>query len=378
MKVAVTGAGGFIGKNLVLALARLPGLSIRELGRESTAREWESALASADFVYHLAGVNRPERDEDFFTGNAELTERLCMSLSRQECPPAIVLASSIHATLDTGYGRSKRQAENAVREYSRHTGAPVFLFRLSGVFGKWCRPDYNSVVATFCHRIVHDLPITISDPAKVIALVYIDDVVRAFLRVLEDGEVSKSGEFHEVRPIYRVALGDLVDRLRSFRNTRSSLGLPDMADPFVRALYATYLAGLPEDGFAYALPRREDPRGVLAEAIKSPHCGQIFVSRTRPGATRGGHYHDSKVEKFLVLEGDAIVRFRHVLGGDLIEYRVAGVELRVMDIPPGYTHEIENVGQGELVVMFWANEVFDAASPDTHALALHDRRIGNS
>ena len=377
MKVVVTGAAGFIGKNLSVALGRLPGLSVHGLDKESMAQDWEAALASADFVYHLAGVNRPEREEDFFAGNAELTERLCLALSEQESPPAIVLASSIHAIQDTGYGRSKRHAENAAGEYGRRTGAPVYLFRLPGVFGKWCRPDYNSVVANFCHRIAREMPITISNAAREIDLVYIDDVVRAFLHLLEGGEATKGSEFYEVEPRYRVALGNLADMLRSFRDIRSSLRLPDMADTFARALYATYLSYLPPDGFAYALPRREDSRGVLAEAIKSPHCGQIFVSRTRSGVTRGGHYHDSKVEKFLILEGEAVVRFWHVLGGDLIEYRVVGTELRVMDIPPGYTHEIENVGQGELVVMFWANEIFDAASPDTHALPLQDRRTGS-
>ena len=239
MKVAVTGAGGFVGKNLALALARLRCLTVFALYRESTAQEWEAALGSADIVYHLAGVNRAEQEEDYIVGNVELTRSVCASSAKQRRPPAIVLASSVHASQDTGYGRSKRQAESLVRKYGRHTGAPIFLFRLPGVFGKWCRPDYNSVVATFCHRIARNLPITVSDRAKEIDLAYIDDVVRAFVRLLEGAEATKGEEFHEVEPTYRVTLGDLADWIQSFRDSRSTLRLPDMDDSFARVFYAT-------------------------------------------------------------------------------------------------------------------------------------------
>lgn len=377
MKVMITGFNGFIGKNLALALARLPGLTVAALDRRSSAQEWKAALTSANFVFHLAGVNRPDREEDFFTVNAALTERLCAELSKQVHPPSIALTSSTHAVQDTGYGRSKRHAENVVRDYGRQTGVPVYLFRLPGVFGKWSRPDYNSVVATFCHRITRDLPVIISNEAKEIDLVYIDDVVNAFLHILQEQAGAGICEFHEVKPVHRIALGDLAAMLHSFRDLRSSLRLPNMAEPLVRALYTTYLSYLPQDDFAYSLPSRKDNRGTLTEVIKSPHSGQIFVSRTYPGVTRGGHYHNSKVEKFLVLQGEAIVRFRHVLGGDLIEYQVSGTELRALDIPPGYSHEIENVGKYEMVVMFWANEIFDAANPDTYVLPIQERRTGS-
>ena len=248
------------------------------------------------------------------------------------------------------------------------TGASVFVFRLPGVFGKWCRPNYNSVVATFCHNIARDLPIAISDPAREIELVYIDDVVRAFIDIMDGRLPASEGKYFIAEPTYRISLGVLAKTIQSFRDSRVSLALPDMSDPLIRALYATYVSYLPADTFAYALNQRIDPRGELAELLKSHHIGQIFVSRTRPGITRGNHYHDTKVEKFLVLEGNAMIRFRHIMAGDVIEYPVSGCEFRVVDIPPGYTHSIENVGKTDLIVLFWADEVFNPDMPDTFGM----------
>ena len=284
--------------------------------------------------------------------------------------PLLVLSSSTQAALDNPYGLSKRQAEDAVFDFGRETGASVFVFRLPGVFGKWCRPNYNSVVATFCHNIARDLPIAISDPAREIELVYIDDVVRAFIGIMDGRLPVSDGKYCLAEPTYRISLGALAETIQGFRDSRVSLALPDMSDPFIRALYATYVSYLPADSFAYALTQRTDPRGELAELLKSPHIGQIFVSRTRPGITRGNHYHDTKVEKFVVLEGDAVIRFRHILGGDVIEYPVSGREFRVVDIPPGYTHSIENVGQNDLIVLFWADEIFDPDIPDTFGMTV--------
>jgi UDP-2-acetamido-2,6-beta-L-arabino-hexul-4-ose reductase len=272
--------------------------------------------------------------------------------------------------MDNPYGISKRAAEDAVFDFGRGTGASVFVFRLNGVFGKWCRPNYNSVVATFCHNIARDLPVSISDPAREIELVYVDDVIRAFIGIMDGCPSVSDGKYCLVEPRYRVSLGALAATIQGFRDSRSNLSIPDVSDSFVHALYSTYLAYLPTDSFAYALTQRTDPRGELAELLKSPRIGQIFVSRTRPGITRGHHYHDTKVEKFAVLEGDAVIRFRHILGGDVIEYSVSGREFRVVDIPPGYTHSIENVGENDMIVLFWADEIFSPDVPDTYGMTV--------
>jgi UDP-2-acetamido-2,6-beta-L-arabino-hexul-4-ose reductase len=373
MKILVTGAKGFIGKNLIVALKRRGEFDVIEYDLDSPTGLLEEGLAKSDVIYHLAGVNRPELVTDFTEGNVELTRQVCDALRRLGRTPLLLLSSSTQAALDNPYGLSKRQAEEVVFDFGRETGASVFVFRLPGVFGKWCRPNYNSVVATFCHNIACDLPIAISDPTREIELVYVDDVVRAFIGIMDNRLPVSDLKYCLVEPTYRITPGVLAETIRSFRDGRVSLALPDMSDLFLRALYATYISYLPADAFAYALTQRSDPRGELAELLKSPHFGQIFVSRTRPGITRGHHYHDTKVEKFVVLEGDAVIRFRHILGGDVIEYPVSGREFRVVDIPPGYTHAIENIGQNDMIVLFWADEIFDPDIPDTFGMTV--RRI---
>lgn len=368
--VFVTGAKGFIGKNLIVSLKRRGEVDVIEYDLDSPAGFLEVGLAKADVIYHLAGVNRPERIEEFTEGNFDLTRQVCNILRRLGRTPLLVLSSSIQAALDNPYGLSKRQAEEAVFDFGRETGASVFVFRLHGVFGKWCRPGYNSVVATFCHNIARDLPIAISDPTREIELIYIDEVVRAFLGVMDGSLPASDGKYCMVEPTHKISLGTLAETIQEFRDSRVSLALPDMSGPMIRALYATYVSYLPMDTFAYELTQRSDPRGELAELLKSPHIGQIFVSRTRPGVTRGNHYHDTKVEKFVVLEGDAVIRFRHILGEDVIEYPVSGGEFRVVDIPPGYTHSIENIGQNDLIVLFWASEIFDPGIPDSFGMTV--------
>ena len=363
--VLVTGSKGFIGKNLGVALKRRADVDVIEYDLDSPAGLLEEGLTKADVIYHLAGVNRPKKVEEFAEANFELTRQVCDALRRLGRTPKLVLSSSTQAVLDNPYGLSKRQAEETVFDFGMNTGASVFVFRLSGVFGKWCRPNYNSVVATFCHNIARNLPIAISDPAREIELVYIDDVVRAFISVMDGRLPVSDGKYYLAEPTYQITLGALAETIRDFRESRISLSVPDVSDPFVHALYATYISYLPTDSFTYTLTQRADPRGELAELLKSQHIGQIFVSRTRPGITRGNHYHDTKVEKFVVLEGDAVIRFRHILGGDIIEYPVSGSEFRVVDIPPGYTHSIENIGQNDLIVLFWADEIFNPDVPDT-------------
>ena len=372
MKILVTGSNGFIGKNLVVALKRRADVEIIEYDLVSPPDLLLDGLAEADIIYHLAGVNRPERVEEFTEGNFDLTQQVCDNLRRLGRKPVLVLSSSTQAALENPYGLSKHQAEEAVFAFGRDVEAMIFVFRLHGVFGKWCRPNYNSVVATFCHNIARDLPIVISDPAREIELVYVDDVVHAFIGVLDGRLPVSDGKYCMVEPTYRIALGALAETIRAFQDSRVSLILPYISDPFVRTLYSTNLSYLPADSFAYALTQRTDPRGELAELLKSPNIGQIFVSRTRPGITRGNHYHDTKVEKFVVLEGDAVIRFRSIRPecreqrAEVIEYPVSGREFRVVDIPPGYIHSIENVGKMDLIVLFWADEIFDQDIPDTY------------
>ncbi len=368
--ILVTGAKGFIGKNLIVSLKRRADAEVIEYDLDSPSGLLEDGLAKADVVYHLAGVNRPERVEEFAEGNFDLTRQICAALRKLARKPLLVLSSSTQAALDNPYGLSKRQAEEAVFDFGRETGASVFVFRLFGVFGKWCRPNYNSVVATFCHNIARDLPIAVSDPAHEVDLVYIDDVVRAFSGIMDNRLPGSAGKYCIAEPTYRISLGALADAIQGFRDSRVSLALPDINDPLIHALYSTYLSYLPTASFAYALTQRADPRGELAELLKSPRIGQIFVSRTRPGFTRGNHYHDTKVEKFVVMEGDAVIRFRHILGGDVIEYPVTGREFRVVDIPPGYTHSIENIGQNDLIVLFWAAEILDPNIPDAFGMTV--------
>lgn len=408
MNVLVTGSRGFIGQNLIAWLERLFDVNVLPFDQEHTTTDLAERLAVADLVYHFAGVNRPQSVDEFHAGNVDLTAHLCDLLLRSGRATPIVFASSIQAALDNPYGVSKRQAEQVLADYAASTCSPVAIFRLSNVFGKWCRPNYNSVVATFCHNIAHDLPITISDPGRAVRLVHVDDVVRAFLEagealrsqksevrdqspkvgsgrtgtgdsnesthfsplpvansLLTFDDFSPTHSYYEAQPVYTVTLGRLAELLRSFRASRQSLLAPDFGDPFIHKLYGTFLSYLDPHDFAYDLTQRSDDRGSLAEFIKSPPFGQIFVSRTKPGITRGNHFHHSKTEKFLVLEGEAIIRFRHILSGESIEYIVRGEDYRVLDVPTGYTHSIQNVGQGELVTLFWASEVFDPGRPDT-------------
>jgi len=363
--VLVTGDRGFIGRNLVVALQRSSDIELLEFDIDKPPGDMELMAGKADVVFHLAGVNRPEDPDEFRQGNAELTRQLCEILRKAGRKATLVLSSTIQAALDNPYGRSKKEAEDIAFTHAVETSAKVHVFRLPNVFGKWCRPDYNSVVATFCHNLARGLPIKVNDPSHELELVYVDDVVRRFSSILEGDEPASDGDFCRIEPVHRITLGGLEDMLRGFAASRASLVLPDMADALTRAMYATYTSYLPEDELAFGLVRREDQRGALAEVLKSPHAGQLFFSTTKPGVIRGNHYHDSKVEKFIVVSGQAVIRFEHISTGARIDVPVSGHEMKVVDIPPGYTHHIENVGDGELVVLFWANELFDQDAPDT-------------
>jgi UDP-2-acetamido-2,6-beta-L-arabino-hexul-4-ose reductase len=363
--VLVTGAAGFIGMNLVAALRRREDVRVETFTKEDAPSSLDGLLNDVNVIYHLAGVNRPETEGEFESGNVGVTREILDTLARRDCKPLVVLSSSIQAERDNPYGRSKAAAEDELLRFHEQTGAPIAIYRLPGVFGKWSRSNYNTVVATFCHNIARGLDVAIHDPNTELEVVYVDDVVNAFLRHLE-GRLDPTQTRYTVSPSYRVTLGGLVERIRRLREMRETLVIPDFSDALMRDLYATYLSFLPEDEFAYPVTMRRDNRGWLFELIKSEHFGQIFVSKTLPGITRGHHYHDTKIEKFCVIQGEGVIRFRQIHSGEILGYPVGDEEIKVVDIPPGYTHSIENVGKGEMIVLFWADEIFDPERPDTH------------
>lgn len=365
-RVLIIGGRGFLGRNLAAHLGERADCEVTIIDREESPQALRRALRETDIVFHLAGVNRPRDTAEFETGNVGLTKRICQYLRELRCSPKVVFSSSIQADLPNPYGSSKARAEDALRQFALNTGAKVRIYRLKNLFGKWCRPNYNSVTATFCHNIANGLPITISDVAREIELSYVDDVVAAFAGEIDSSEnaIEAGGQIHS----YRIRLGDLAGRIQAFHEMRDTLALPDFSDGFNRALYATYLSYLPAPMRKYALQVRTDPRGSLAELVKQRNMGQIFVSRTKPGVTRGNHYHHTKTEKFLVLEGSGVIRMRNIEDSHIDEYLVSGDSYCVVDIPPGTTHSITNVASGDLVTLFWSSEIFNPDHPDTYFL----------
>lgn len=366
-RILVTGANGFIGKNLIVRLKELSNVSVTTFVRGDNAECLPDLVARADAVVHLAGENRPADEAAFAQVNAGLTSALCHAIqqefdtTRRFVP--LVLASSTQVERDNLYGLSKLAAETALEALSKHTGNPCVIFRLPGVFGKWCKPNYNSVVATFCHNISRALPIQINDPAASLRLVYVDDVISALLDALE---TPSSGCVHaKVEPEYTITLAELADQIQAFDQCRSTLLTERVGTGFVRALYATYVSYLPSSKFSYQIPQHADPRGVFVEMLKTPDCGQFSYFSAHPGVTRGGHYHHTKTEKFLVIKGEALFRFRHLLTDELVELRTIGTTPQVVETIPGWTHDITNIGSDEMVVMLWANEIFDRLKPDT-------------
>ncbi len=363
--ILVTGSAGFIGKNLIAALKTLDQIAIRTFDIEDEPAVLRTLLQEADFVFHLAGVNRPFRDEEFEAGNVGLTGRLAGILGEIRRSPPVVFSSSSQAALENPYGISKKRAEDILLDHADKHNATVWIYRLPNVFGKWCRPNYNSVVATFCHNIARGLDISISDPEKEVELVYIDDVIDSFIGLVGSKFPAGTERFRHVQRTFRVRLGRLAEMIYRFRDIRKTLLIPDLDDDLTRFLYATYLSYLEEDAFAYRLSSKSDARGSLTELLKSKHFGQVFISRSLPGVKRGNHHHRAKVEKFCVVQGTAAVRLRSLLDDHVLTYRVSGDRPEVIDIPPGYTHSIENTGREDLVTLFWADEVFDPNRPDT-------------
>ncbi len=365
MRVLVTGSEGFIGRNLRVALRRRPGLEVVGFDLGQTPDELDRLAAEAEFVFHLAGVNRPRDPAEYEEGNVHLTARLLDRLAAAGRKAPFVFSSSTQAALDNPYGTSKRRAEELARAYAESTGAPVRIFRFPNVFGKWSRPNYNSVVSTFCHNAAHGLALVVSDPGRTVTFVHVDEVVRCLVECLD--QPLEGFAFGEVGATDTVTLGELHDLVEGFRQMRMRNEVPDLGRPFVRRLYSTFLSYLEPADRVRPTDLKRDARGWLFELIKSAPLGQVFVSSTRPGVVRGGHYHDSKVEKFCVIRGHGRIRMRRLLSDEIVEYDVSDDPICVVDIPPGWTHTIENVGSEDMITLFWAGEVFDPNRPDTWA-----------
>lgn len=368
MKVVVTGAGGFIGKNLCALLERIDGLEVKRIFSSTQKDEYRIWVKEAEIIYHLAGVNRPKDSSEFITGNMNFTRDILELAAEGGNIPTVVVSSTTQAVKDNDYGKSKRAAEELIEAYASKSKINGAIYRLPGVFGKWSRPNYNSVVSTFCYNVANELPLEVRDPRFALPLVYIDDVVKAFLSHLYSR--FKGVNRFEVTPVFRTTLGELADIISSFPKLRSSLHAPKVGKELEKHLYSTYLSYLPTNKFSYPMELKRDNRGDLFEWIKSEEFGQIFVSTTKQGITRGNHYHHSKTEKFLVIRGEAEIAFRQIDSDQIIKYKVNGSEPTVVDIPTGYTHKITNTGKTELITLFWANEIFDSERPDTYFLEI--------
>ena len=367
MKILVTGAKGFIGKNLVAELRNRGYLDIFEYDKDVSGELFQIYAKECDFVFHLAGVNRPKNESEFMDGNFGFTSFLLESLKKHNNRSPILVTSSIQAELDNPYGKSKKAGEDLIFNYSKKNDVKAFVYRLPNVFGKWSLPNYNTVVATYCYNIARDLDIQVNNVDAKLNLVYIDDLVAEFIKALE-GQGIKKDEFYSVSDNYKIKLGELAELIKSFKNSRKTLAVANMSDDFTRKLYSTYLSFLPEDDFSYDLKMNIDNRGSFTEFLRMSDSGQVSVNVSKPGITKGNHWHHTKNEKFLVVSGVGLIRFRKIDEDKIIEYRVSGEKLEVVDIPTGYTHSIVNIGKKDLVTVIWVNEPFNPEKPDTYFL----------
>lgn len=368
MNILVTGANGFIGRNLCVFLSEAGYSDISTITREDTQDDILAKTARADFIYHLAGVNRPESDTEFKEGNTDFTSLIINELIACDKKTPIVLTSSTQAELDNAYGLSKAGAENAIKYYQEKVEADVFIYRLPNVFGKWCRPNYNSAIATFCYNTINNLPVTVNNAEAKLNLVYIDDVCKNFIRLL-DPTIQK-GTTCEVSPVYQSTVGEVVQLLKKFKESRHTLTSERVGTEFIRALYSTYVSYFSPAQFAYPVIRHSDERGTFVEMLKTKDTGQFSFFTAHPGVTRGGHYHHTKTEKFLVIKGEASYKFRNIVTDEFYELFVSGDDSQIVETAPGWTHDITNVGKDEMIVMLWANEIFDRENPDTFAREL--------
>ncbi|MFT0695700.1 NAD-dependent epimerase/dehydratase family protein [Acinetobacter bereziniae] len=368
MKVLVTGANGFVAKNLIQYLSEKENIEILKLYRDSSEQELEQLVLDAEWIVHLAGVNRPKSDDEFIEGNISLTEKICDILLINKKKTSIILSSSIQAERDNIYGQSKLGGEQALTKLNQENGNPIYISRMVNIFGKWSKPNYNSAVATFCYNIANDLPIQINDPNALIRLVYIDDVVETIWDILN--QKYPANESFEIKPEYQISVGQLAETIYGFKGSRESLITDRVGKGLTRALYSTYLSFFSPKQFDYPVTKYGDNRGVFVEMLKTPDAGQFSYFTAHPGITRGGHYHHTKTEKFLVIKGKALFKFKHVITGEFYQLETSGEEPRIVETVPGWTHDITNIGDDEMVVMLWANEIFDRSKPDTYAMPL--------
>jgi len=371
MIVLVTGSGGFIGKNLCQNLKEKSDIEIITFDREDDFSVIEKNIESIDFIYHLAGVNRPKDSNDFYKGNSDLTKSIINLINNKNLNIPILFTSSIQATRDNDYGKSKKIAEDALIEYGKNSR--VFIYRLHNVFGKWCKPNYNSVTATFCHNVVNDIKLTINEPATELELIYIDDIVTEFSNLL-DGIVPTKMEdkYCYINPTYKITLGKLAELIKSFKESMNSIQVPETGNEFIKKMFSTYLSYVPLDELVFIPKMNIDERGSFTELIRTESAGQMSVSVSKPGIVRGNHYHHTKMEKFIVVKGNARIKFRHVITGEEKEYFVADTQLKIVNIPVGYTHIIENISEDEMILLIWCNELFDKNTPDTYFMEVEN------
>ncbi|CAA6807557.1 MAG: Nucleoside-diphosphate-sugar epimerases [uncultured Sulfurovum sp.] len=367
MNILVTGSEGFIAKNLIERLNRIENLKIFSFSKEDNWEILTSNLANIDFIFHLAGVNRPQEKSEFYEGNRDLSKKLLEALEKNHKKIPILLSSSTQALMDNDYGKSKKESETLITAYATRNNVPAYIYRLPNVFGKWCRPNYNSVIATWCHNISHNIPLKINDKNAQLTLTYIDDVVEHFVEHLFSTE--STAKFCEINTVYQRTLGEISNLLEQFKANRHSLKIPAVGQGFERALYATYLSYLPTDQFSYELKGHCDERGTFYEILKTFDSGQFSISTTNPGdIMRGEHYHNTKNEKFLVIKGTATIELRQIHSHEVIEYKVNDKKMEVVEMIPGYTHNIKNTSDEVMILLIWANEVYNHDKPDTNYL----------
>ena len=367
MKVLITGSKGFIGKNLVAQLNNNEEVEVFEFHRNTSLALLDKYCEKVDFVFHLAGVNRPKNDSEFVEGNIELTEELLALLKKHNNTCPVMISSSTQAGLDNPYGESKSIGEQLVFNHGKETKAKILVYRFPNVFGKWSKPNYNSVIATFCHNIAHNLEIEINNPNAELNLVYIDDVISELIHAMH-GDENKVGQYCEVTRTYKRTLQEIANLIYMFKESRQDKSIPNMNEPFTKKLYSTYLSFLPKNKFNYPLKMNIDNRGSFTEFIKTKDRGQLSINVSKPGITKGNHWHHTKNEKFLVVKGQGVIRFRQPDSEEVIEYFVSDEKLEVVDIPVGYTHNIENLGASDMVTIMWVNEIFNPEDPDTYYL----------
>ena len=367
MKILVTGSKGFVGKNLIYQLKNIGDYEIFEYDKNTKKEYLDEYTKKCNFVFHFAGVNRTENEKEFLKGNFGFTYELISYLMKNKNKAPILYTSSIQAKLDNTYGKSKKQTEDLLFSYSKKTKTKILVYRLTNLFGKWCKPNYNSVVATFCNNIAKGLPIRIDDENKILELAYIDDVVNEFINAM-NGNPSMKGIFGYIPITYTIKVQEIADLIESFKNSRESLLIPNVENQFAKKLYSTYLSYLSEDEFLYKVKSNIDDRGSFSELFKTKERGQISLNVIKPGVIKGNHWHNTKCEKFIVVSGRGVIRFRKVDSDKVIEYFVSDEKLEIVDIPVGYTHNVENLGKTDLKILIWANEIFDENKPDTFYL----------